>query len=441
MDVNFHSFYIDQEKCDGKMRCLRVCPTEAIRVRRGKALILEDRCIDCGECIKVCPHKAIVPLTNSFTEFSQFEYTGAILSPVLYSQFNRDVTPTDIFNGLQAIGFDDVIDLTPSCESVSIAIQEYLDDNPKSRPIISSFCPTIVRLIQVKYPDLAGLLLPIDSPMEISARDWKLQISADKGIKEEKIGAIYITPCPSKMSAIKHHPRKRLTFLDGAISIQDIYNPLLSVLSKSEQKNIESGKDVKYGVGLAWAILGGQAKFLKAENSVAVGGIHHVIQILDDIESGKIKDIDYVECHACIEGCIGGSLTVDNPYVSRSNILHLLKIYGEEFSQDENKIKTLYRSGYFSLDEELDSYPIQPLDQDLAKSIRKMKKKEEIFQELPQLNCGLCGSPTCMTFAEDVIRGTALITDCMFKSFKQSRSQVRDFYESMVKNTLPQIGK
>ena len=242
------------------------------------------------------------------------------------------------------------------------------------------------------------------------------------------------------MRAIRQHPRKRMSFLDGAISIQDIYNPLLSALLKSERKNLDSDENMKYGVGLAWAILGGQAKFLKAENSVAVGGINHVIHILDDIENGKIKDINYVECHACIEGCIGGSLTIENPYVSRSNTLHLLKIYGEEFSQNKSKIKTLYKKGYFSLNEKLTSYPLQPLDRDLAEAIKKMKKKEEIFRELPQLDCGLCGSPTCMTFAEDVIRGKVPITDCIFKSFKQSRKQVKEFYESNVKNTLPQIG-
>jgi len=334
---------------------------------------------------------------------------------VLYSQFDRDITPTDILNGLKSTGFDDAIDLTPSCESVSIAIQEYLDDNPKRRPIISSFCPTVIRLIQVRYPDLTDYLLPIDSPMEISARDFKLKISDEKGIEKEKIGVIYITPCPSKMSAIRHHPRKRLSFIDGAISIQDIYNPLLSALVKSERKDIEADENVKYGIGLAWAILGGQTKFLKAENSIAVGGIHQVIHILDDIENGKIKDIDYVECHACIEGCIGGSLAVENPYVSRSKTLRLLKIYGEEFSQDKNKIKELYRKGYFSLNEKLASHPLQPLDQNLAEAIRKMKKKEEIFQTLPKLDCGLCGSPTCMTFAEDVIRGNAEIGDCIVK--------------------------
>ncbi len=427
MNQELHSIYIIKEKCEGKMKCMRICPTEAIRVRNGKAVILGDRCIDCGECIKACPNKAIVPLTNSFTEFSQFEYVVAVPSPVIFSQFNREINPHDILRGLKEIAFNGVSNLTQSCEAVSIAIQEYLNENPRRRPVISSFCPTVIRLIQVDYPELTDLLLPIDSPMEITARDLKMQISSETGIDIEKIGIIYITPCPSKISAIRHHPRKKMSFIDGAISIRDIYNSLLSALTKSDKEYAEDEKVVAYGAGLAWAVLGGQTKYLKAENCLAVGGIQNVIQILEDIENGKIKDIDYIECHACIEGCIGGSLTVENPYVSRSTILYLMKIYGEELTQNRDKIKTLYEKGYFSLNGKLASYPLQPLDGNLAKAIKKMEKRNEIFESLPKLDCGLCGSPTCMAFAEDIIRDMAVITDCIFKSFKQGDSKAKDF--------------
>ncbi|MBC7319639.1 4Fe-4S binding protein, partial [bacterium] len=49
---------INRELCKGCIDCIRVCPTEALRVRQGKAILLEDRCIDCGECITVCPEHA-----------------------------------------------------------------------------------------------------------------------------------------------------------------------------------------------------------------------------------------------------------------------------------------------------------------------------------------------------------------------------------------------
>lgn len=54
----YHSVTLDKDKCKGCTACLKRCPTEAIRIRDGKAKIIKERCIDCGECIKVCPYHA-----------------------------------------------------------------------------------------------------------------------------------------------------------------------------------------------------------------------------------------------------------------------------------------------------------------------------------------------------------------------------------------------
>ena len=45
---------------------------------------------------------------------------------------------------------------------------------------------------------------------------------------------------------------------------------------------------------------------------------------------------------------------------------------------------------------------------------RKRKEKEEIYESLPKIDCGVCGAPTCKTFAEDVVRGDAELADCIF---------------------------
>ena len=58
MDRFFHSVTLDYDKCVGCTNCVKHCPTEAIRIREGKAVITPERCIDCGECIRVCPHHA-----------------------------------------------------------------------------------------------------------------------------------------------------------------------------------------------------------------------------------------------------------------------------------------------------------------------------------------------------------------------------------------------
>lgn len=423
MSNNLHPLYIDPEKCDGRMACLRVCPTEAIRVRKSQAEILEDMCIDCGECIAACPSSAIIAQTDSFTDFSKFEHVVAIPSPVLYGQFSREILPNKILSGLKKIGFDDVGDVAQACELVSMALEEFWAEYHGPRPVISAFCPTIVRLVQVRFTDLSELLLPIESPMEIAAREMKRKKSKELGLGQRRIGAIYVTPCPAKMVAIRRHPRKKISYLDGAISIADIYGPLLSAMSDLEEVPEDGAMEKFSGIGLGWPILGGLTKSLESENCLAVSGLNEVVRIFEDIENGKLRDIEFIECQACHTGCIGGSLTVDNPYMARNKIMKLVKILGEEPRQDRRQIRRLYRDRYFSLDKKLVLRPVRPLDEDVSRAIQLMKQKREIFDSLPKIDCGACGSPNCMAFAEDVVRGEVEITGCVFKLLeKQTES-------------------
>ena len=46
---------------------------------------------------------------------------------------------------------------------------------------------------------------------------------------------------------------------------------------------------------------------------------------------------------------------------------------------------------------------------------------EETFKRLPGYDCGSCGSPTCRTFAEDIVRGFAREMDCIHKMKEQLR--------------------
>ncbi|MBR6392357.1 MAG: 4Fe-4S binding protein [Eubacterium sp.] len=57
MDKYEHSVLLDRAKCTGCTSCLKHCPTEAIRIKEGHAVINDSRCIDCGECIRICPHR------------------------------------------------------------------------------------------------------------------------------------------------------------------------------------------------------------------------------------------------------------------------------------------------------------------------------------------------------------------------------------------------
>jgi ferredoxin len=402
------------------MACLKVCPTEAIRVRRGKAVILEDRCIDCGECARACTINAIIPQTSSFTDFARFQYTIALISPVLYGQFRKDVLPRTILAGLRKIGFNDACDVACASEAVSTAVDEYLAGYRGPLPLLSPFCPTIVRLIQARYPDLIDALIPIDSPMEIAARDIRQKKMKELGLKRDEIGVIYLTPCPAKMVAIKYPPRKKKSHIDGAIAISDIYHPLLSAIGDVSNDSSDDREPLT-GTGLGWPVLGGQVSSLRAERSLAVGGLDEVERILGEIENGKLGDIQYVECHACPQGCCGGSLTVDNPYVTRGKILNLLARFGGTPCQDRETVRELYQKNYFSLPGKIPSRPFAPLDRDIAKAIEKRKHAQEIYEALPKINCGACGAPSCLSFAEDVVLDQALLQDCVVLTATRTR--------------------
>lgn len=397
---------------------MRICPTQAIRVRNGKAMIIEEKCIDCGECIPSCPHGAIVPLTDPIGELTKFKHTVALPSPALYAQFGREILPDKILNGLKNLGFDDAFDLAFTCGEVSFAIQEFLRDYKGPKPLISNTCPTVVRLIQVKYPGLIDQIIPIDTPREIAARDVKKKKSKQLGIKEKEIGTFYITPCPVKMISIRQPAEKGKSHLDGAISISDIYGPLLSAMEGTEKGSYRKALESICILGIGWAMGGGICRTLRLKNSLAVSGLQEILKVFDDIERGKLRNIDFIEAHSCTQGCSGGSLAVENLYISYNKILKLIEtLEYEEIKAcpDIREVRKLYGQKYFFIEGKLEPRPLTPLDEDLAKAIKKRKEKEDIYETLPKIDCGACGSPTCLTFAEDVVRGKAEITDCIFK--------------------------
>lgn len=432
MQQEFRSIKFDKEKCNGRMVCMRICPTQAIRVRNRKAMLLNDRCIDCGMCVRVCPNNAVIPQTSSFSDFKKFKYTIALPSPVLYSQFRSQITVSEILNAFKKIGFDDAYDVACASEAVSLAIQDFLDNNTSHQPYISPFCPVIVRLIQIRYPNFLEHLIPIDSPMEIAAREAKNLKMKETGLNAKEIGVIYITPCPAKMIAIKNPPRKNYSFVDGAISISEIYPNLIKVLSHPSDGVWK--REVK-GLGLGWPILGGQVSTLKAHDTIAISGISEVIRIFEELENGKLKNIKYIECHSCSIGCVGGSLNVENAYIARNRVLKLLEKYGNTPCQDQEYVQSLIKKNFFSLPGKIEATPTSPLDSDISVALKKMQEKVKIYENLPKIDCGVCGSPDCNTFAEDVITNRANLDDCIFFAIKKFESTTLELIDIVKKHS------
>lgn len=398
-----HSVTLDKELCQGCINCIKRCPTEAIRVRDGKARILKERCIDCGECIRVCPHHAKKAVYNVLSDYSHFKHLVALPAPSLYAQFNNLTDSRPVLAGLLEIGFDSFFEVARAAELVSDATKKIINNMPK--PIISSACPAVVKLIKVRFPQLVDNVLPIVSPMELAARLAKAELTEKLGLKEEDIGCIFITPCPAKITAINSPIGSKKSSVDGAVAMKDIYPLLLSAM-KEPNKTV----DITAGaVGIGWASGGGESSGLSiVENYLACDGIENVIRVLNDLEDEKFTNIDFVELNACPGGCVGGVLAVENPFIAKTKLKKIKKLLPSSLNELGNNIPT-----EMLWDSELEYSPVFELKGNRIERFQKISEMEQLLETLPGLDCGFCGAPTCHCFADDVIRGYAKKEDCV----------------------------
>ena len=315
-----HSVTLDKDLCQGCINCIKRCPTEAIRVRNGKAIILKERCIDCGECVRVCPHHAKKVIHNVLSDYSHFKHLVALPAPSLYAQFNNLHDTETVLPGLLNIGFDSFYEITRDGELVSDATRKIIDKIPK--PVISSACPAVVRLIKVRFPHLIEHVLPFVSPMELAARLAKQEVMEKTGLAEEENGCIFISPCPAKITAINNPIGSSKTYVDGAVAMKDVY-PLLLSSMKNPSKNVDASAG---RIGISWASSGGESSGLvTVENYLACDGIENVIKVLEDLEDDKLGKLDFVELNACPAGCVGGVLTVENPFIAKTKLKAIRK--------------------------------------------------------------------------------------------------------------------
>ncbi|MFH0982537.1 MAG: [Fe-Fe] hydrogenase large subunit C-terminal domain-containing protein [Planctomycetota bacterium] len=429
MPKRAHGFRIDESKCTGRSACMRACPTQAIRVRRGKAQLIPELCIDCGSCLPVCPSGAIQATTQSFAEINEYKYKVAVPSPVLFGQFPAGMTPAHIVAGLKALGFDGVWDGAIEFALVNRAIRDYVEGWGGPFPLVSITCPVIVRLIQVLYPGMVAQLVHLQPPRELAGRELKRRYCAELGIHPEEVAAIHITPCQAKTVAILEPAEGADSYLDGALGISDVYNAVITFGRLANPKGIETTLEnpPRWAEVLRWATSQSQGCVLRRHRYMSITGLPNVMQVFDDVEKGKLRNIEYLECHACWNGCVSGNLTVDNSYVTLSKIYRLLAELPENDPELEAEVERRYPHVDLSLKGELKPRAVEQGTMELKERVGRMRAEEALLKALPGLDCGLCGSPGCRAFARDVAQKRAAPDECVL--FSNDRlEQLRDLY-------------
>lgn len=406
MDKFFHSVCLDKNLCKGCINCIKHCPTQAIRVRNKKAEIINKFCIDCGECIRICTHHAKIPIYDQWKVLDKYEYTVALPAPSLYGQFNNLEDVDIVLTALLMLGFDDVFEVSGGAEIVSEQSRKYIQEHPDLCPVISTACPTVIRLIRVRFPNLIRNLLPIKPPVEVAAELAVKKAIKKTGLPREKIGIVFISPCPSKVTYAKSPFGLEKSEIDAVLAIKEIYPMLL----RKMQSAAENPKALKISgkIGIGWGGTGGESGGLLTDNYLAADGITNVIRVLEDLEDEKFAtSLQFIELNACSGGCVGGVLTVENPYIAQVKLKKLNKYMPVAVKRTAVGDPDIYWT------EEVNFEPVYRLGNSMQESIAKLNEVEELFHRFPALDCGSCGAPTCRALAEDIVRGNASSNDCI----------------------------
>ena len=403
-----HSVYLDEKKCSGCTACLKHCPTEAIRIRGGHASIDPDRCIDCGECIRVCPHNAKKAVCEKLSAMDKFKWKIALPAPSLYGQFDNLEDVDYVLDGLIKIGFDDVFEVSAAAELVSAYTRLYLKTEGVKKPAISSACPVVIRLIGLRFPSLTDNIIHMLPPMEIAAMLARKKAKREHPeLTDEEIGVCFISPCPAKVSYVKNGFAGYKSQVDTVVSINDIYFQLIAKMQpKADIKSLSNSGMI----GIGWASTGGGATAIFNESYLAADGIENVIRVLDQVENGNIPPLEFIELNACSGGCVGGVMTMQNPFIAKARLQTLrryLPVSQNFLSKEESYIPESY------IFNEIPTYhPISRLSDSMAESMRMMADIQKLRDTLPGIDCGACGAPNCRAFAEDTVRNKSCGAKC-----------------------------
>lgn len=406
----YHAIKVDTGKCFGCTHCMKACPTEAIRVINGVAVIHAERCIDCGNCLRVCPAQAFYVENDDLEKITGFKYRVVLFPSVFIGQFPDVYSENQIYQALLNLGFTHVFEVEQPIGMLSGLIKEKTRKN-RNRPLISSFCPAVVRLIQTKYPSLVDNIVSLKAPHDLVAH-YAIQLLKNEGAGENEIGIFYVSPCSAKMVAVNQPLGEQKSIITGIVNMKDLYNRVMKVIPKSDDMDTSQYRRNLSRDGILWCLPRGEARLFR-KRAMAIDGIHNVVKILERLENEEVPELDFLEMKSCHKGCAGGILLTGNRFLTVERLQKRALRYPKS---SETAIEGVDGE---VLRKKMVTQKIEPnnvfiLHSNRSKALEKMERAGRILCHLPGIDCGACGAPNCHALAEDIVQGKARMTDCIF---------------------------
>lgn len=379
-----NSLLIAQELCSACLRCLRTCPTEALRVRGNEPEIIGRLCIDCPKCIGACDTDALS--VNCMTSLQRRNQSIPLIVPTsFFFQFGPGVDKQRVIEALKSLGFAPVYVLEAWENALRRAVVQFAGLEAKTLPVISPLCPPILNLIELRFPSLLNHVAPFLSPIE-SARN---ELKGEKGL--------FVVECPGQRTAIKD---------EEALNVSSLIQEVFALLHKDN--NHKANKMKRDEIKSA-----GVQKSQNTKEVIRISGIHHVLDVLEKAENGLLDSIMVLEPFVCDNGCFGSPLLVENSFIA----------YHRWFYSHEDRPQN---ASVIRREEPLTARQGLRLDNDMSRAIQKLAMIDRLTRSLPAKDCGMCGAPSCASFAEDVVLGKKPRTDCIYCAWSEKRSEERE---------------
>jgi len=373
--------------CRDCRRCVTACPTGAVRVRDARPEVLRHLCVDCAACIAACSPGALgVAGTAAAPSLCG---TTVVVPPGLLVDYHPFGGADDVLAALRELGAADVVVTHGYDAALRAAVVARAASGDAQRPVVSPVCPAVVALVELRFPALLPYLAPFASPLEAAQLD----------LAERE--AVFVAACPSQRSALLAQRPTEQRVVTTPERLRTAVAPLVAARHEAPAAagDAVTGEGDK---GRTRRATGGEvpaARSAAADGVLVVTGAAHVIDVLEQLETGLLGDVPAVEPYLCDGGCLGSPLFAGDPHVAAWRWAAAgLPAAGRALERPR---------------------PFQPrpgirLDPDMATAIHMLAQLERVTASLPGKDCAACGAPTCAAFAEDVVTGRAARDLCPY---------------------------
>ncbi len=379
-------------KCENCLKCMKICPSEAITILDNRVRIDDNKCINCGKCIDECSYQGLETKSSTIDEIQNYEYTVACVPSAVYSSCRNELEVEELTQAVLQLGFDEVFEMSGIEASIVDKISVECAKNNEVG-VISSFCPVINRLIETKYPMLLDQLINMDYPSEIAARYIR-----KKHKNKSNLGIFYFCECVSKLLLAKYPYMNMDCEVDHALSLEDVF-----VKINQNRQLQKTGKKLS-ALGLKSCSM--LCDFDENDKVLQVDDYEKVIKVLELVEFSQLQRFKYFSCSYCTNGCIGGTLLWGNPFDAKMNIEELIKI-SSDYTLKIDDFDTSFKKNAI----EEDSISLQ-------EKLKYFKEVNEIASVLPQFDCGACGFVSCRQMAEQIVLKNKKLTDCRIFEYR-----------------------